>query len=297
MIVFFEALGDELSDLFNAGELGVLITAIIAVLLYSVSAGIVGTYVVTRRITYLSGGISHCVLGGIGVAIYCREIFGWSGVEPITGAFVAAITAAMITGYVSLKYKEREDTIISALWVLGMGGGILLIAQVPGYKQDLIGYLFGDIVMVTSRDLIATFFLDIVIVIFVFVFYRRMLAVCFDEEFAATRGIRVELYYMLLLVMTAVTVVFMVSLVGIVMVIAMLTIPAAIASRCFRKIWSVMLLSISLCAIFSFLGIAISYGPGLPSGATIVVLSAGAYLFFLIAQRFVLLVSKRKTRA
>ncbi len=281
MIDFFNEIGGELSTLLQTGEAGVLVTALLAGLLCSIAAGVVGTYVVTRRITYLAGGIAHCVLGGIGAAVYCRDVLGWTGADPLLGAVAAALAAAVIIGLVSLRLREREDTVISALWVLGMGGGILLISLTPGYKQHLMSYLFGDILMAGPGDLFSTAVLDLAIIFIAVVFYRPLLAVCFDEEFARSRGIRTEWYYLLLLGMTAVTVVFLVTLVGIVMVIAMLALPAAIAAKCARTLWTVMVLATVFCAVFSFAGLAASYGPGLPSGATIVVIAATCYLLFL----------------
>jgi len=296
MTDFCHALGDEITRLVNTGEPGILVTAIFAGLLASIAAGVVGTYVVTRRITYLAGGITHCVLGGIGAVIYCNKVLGWTGIDPMLGAFAAAILAAVITGVISLKFRERTDTIISAMWVLGMGGGILLMSQTPGYKPHLVSYLFGDVLAVTTADLELTALLDLAVLLVAVFFYRQLLAVCFDEEFAASRGLRTGWYYMLLLTMTAVTVVFLVSLVGIVMVIAMLAIPAAIAARCARKLWGVMLLATLFCALFTILGLAFSYGPDLPAGATIVVIAAGFYMLFLAASQIKTALTKKTRR-
>jgi len=265
----------------------VLLCALAAGLLISIACGVVGTYVVTRRITYLAGGIAHCVLGGMGAAVYCRKALGWSLIDPIwgfqwitalSGAVVAALSAAGIIGMVSLRFKQREDTVISALWASGMAIGVLFISATPGYQQDLMGYLFGNILMVSPANLVPIAILDAVVVVVSLLLYKQFVAICFDEVFARTRGVHVEFHYFTLLALTAMTVVLLVSVVGIVMVIALLTIPVAVAGQFARRMWQVMVLAILLSMTLTTVGLAISYGPDLPSGATIIVLSAGLYL-------------------
>ena len=279
---FLHALQGELS-----GAPPVLLCALAVGLLISIACGVVGTYVVTRRITYLAGGIAHCVLGGMGAAVYCRKALGWSLIDPIwgiqwvtalSGAVVAALLAAGIIGVLSLRFKQREDTVISALWASGMAIGVLFISATPGYQQDLMGYLFGDILMVSPANLIPIAILDAVVVVVSLLLYKQLVAICFDEEFARTRGVHVEFHYLTLLCLTALTVVLLVSVVGIVMVIALLTIPVAIAGQFARRMWQVMVLAVLLSMSLTTVGLAISYGPDLPSGPTIVVLTAGLYL-------------------
>jgi len=267
--------------------------ALAAGLLASIACGVVGSYVVARRITYLAGGIAHCVLGGMGAAGYCHKALGWSWVDPIlgvewvspmSGAVLAALAAAGIIGVVSLRLKQREDTVISALWAAGMAIGVLFIAKTPGYQQDLMGYLFGNILMVPSQDLILIAILDVVVVAVSLAMYKQFLAICFDEEFARARGIRVETYYLLLLALTALTVVLLVTVVGIVMVIALLALPVATAALMARRLWQVMILAVGLSMGLTTAGLAVSYGPDLRSGAVIVVMSAGLYLVVLVAR-------------
>lgn len=276
MSEFFEALGSS----------PFLQFAVAAGLLSSIACGVVGTYVVARRITYLAGGIAHCVLGGMGIAMYCRKALGWSVkdpvwsvelVTPLMGAILSAILAAVVIGLVTLRLKQREDTVISAMWAAGMAVGILFISQTPGYQQDLMGYLFGNILMVTPHNLVMIAVLDVVVVVVSLLLYKQFLAVCFDEQFARTRGIRVEVYYMILLCLTALTVVLLVSVVGIVMVIALLTLPVATAGQFARRLWQVMVVAVLLSMVLTSAGIAISYAPELPSGAVIIVLAAGVY--------------------
>jgi len=255
----------------------VLQLALVTGLLASVCCGIVGTYVVTRRITYLAGGIAHCVLGGMGAARYLHVVHGWTALQPVHGAVAAALLAAMIIGLVSLRGREREDTIISALWAIGMATGLLFIAKTPGYREDLMGYLFGNILLVAPRDLWLVGALDVLVVTVGTLFYHQLQAVCFDEEFSRMRGLNVAFYYLLLLGLTALTVVLLVTVVGIVMVVALLTLPAAAASRFSRTLWQTMAVASLLCAAFIVGGLAVSHVPELPAGATIVVLAGGTY--------------------
>jgi zinc transport system permease protein len=259
--------------------------ALLAGVLAGVACGIVGTYVVVRRITYLAGGISHCVLGGIGAALYFQRVHGWHWLTPLLGAIIAALAAAMIIGLVSLRAKQREDTVIGALWAVGMAVGVLFIARTPGYSQDLMSYLFGNILMVSPGDLWLMAALDVLVVVLGLAFYNQFLAVCFDEEFARVRGMRVEFYYLLLLGLTALTVVLLVTVVGIILVIALLTLPVAVAGHFARRLWQMMALATVFSILFTTAGLAISYKPDLPAGATIIVLAGAVYLLVVVLSR------------
>ena len=259
--------------------------ALLAGLLASIACGIVGTYVVVRRITYIAGGISHCVLGGIGAALYFQRVHGWAWLSPLYGAIAAALAAAMIIGLVSLRAKQREDTVIGALWAIGMAVGVLFIAKTPGYSQDLMSYLFGNILMVSRSDLWLIAALDTLVVVLGLVFYNQFLAVCFDEEFARVRGMRVEFYYLILLGLTALTVVLLVTVVGIVLVIALLTLPVAVAGYFARRLWQMMALAAVFSMLFTSAGLAISYEPDLPAGATVIVLAGAVYLLVVLGAR------------
>ncbi|MFH1830694.1 MAG: metal ABC transporter permease [Pseudomonadota bacterium] len=257
--------------------------ALITGILASIACGVVGTYVVVRRITYIAGAIAHCVLGGMGIARYLQAVYGLDAFHPIYGALASALVAAVIIGLVNLHAKEREDTAIGALWAIGMAVGILFISKTPGYGEDLMGYLFGNILMVSSHDLWMIGALDIVVVAVGLIFFRQLQAVCFDQEFARLRGLNVEFYYLMLLCLTALTVVLLITVVGIIMVIALLTLPVAIAGHLSKRLRQMMMLSIIFCAILTSGGLAISYSPDLPAGATIVILAGAAYLITLIA--------------
>lgn len=245
--------------------------AVIIGLLASVACGVMGTYVVTRRIVFISGGISHTVLGGMGAAYYY-------GFNPIHGAFVLAIIAALLIGFVSLRYHQHEDTLIGALWAVGMAVGILFIYKTPGYNVDLMSYLFGNILMVKRESILFVACLDLVIISLVIVFYKRFLAVCFDEEYTRLQGVSVESTYLLLLCLIAVTVVMLIQVVGIILVIALLTLPAATARYFASSLGKMMILASLFGAVFTTSGLVISYKQDLPSGATIIVVAGLAYI-------------------
>ncbi len=252
--------------------------ALLTGILASVACGIIGTYVVVRRISYIADGIAHAVLGGMGAALYIQKVHQMPGVLPIHGAIVTAIFAAIIIGLVSLWAKQREDNVISAIWAVGMAAGIIFISRTPGYSEDLMSYLFGNILLVSSTDLWTLAGLDFVILVIGVLFYNQFLAVCFDDEFARLRGLNVEFFYLLLLCLTALTVVVLSTVVGIVMVIALLTLPIGIAALYSATLWRMMILSAILCAAFTTSGLALSYGPDYPAGAATIIIAGAAYL-------------------
>jgi zinc transport system permease protein len=261
---------------------------VLAGILASVACGVVGTYIVVRRVTYIAGSISHCVLGGIGAAVYLREVYGWTFMTPLRGAVVAALLAAVIIGLVSMRAKQREDTVIGAVWAIGMAAGILFIWKTPGYQADLMSYLFGNILMVTPEDLWLVAALDVAVIAAGILFYNPLLALCFDEEFARARGMRVEFYYLFLLCLTSLTVVLLVSVVGIILVIALLTLPVAVSAHFARRLWQMMLLAALFSIAFTVIGQAIAFGPGLPAGATIIVLAGAVYIVVAIGSRLLM---------
>ncbi len=246
-------------------------TALLAGLLASVGCGIVGTFVVVKRIGFLAGGIAHSVLAGLGAAQYY-------GFDPLLGALAAAVLAALLIGGVRLAWRAREDTLIGALWAIGMAVGILFISRTPGYGTDLMSYLFGNILLVPSRDLWLMLGLDILLLVVVGLFYRQFLAVAFDEELARLRGVPVAFFYLLLLVLVAVTVVLLIRVVGLILVIALLTLPAAIADQFVHSLAGILLLATLLGGSFTSAGLALSYGPDLPVGPTIILLAGSAYV-------------------
>ncbi len=259
------------------GQHAFLRQALLAGLLASVACGIVGTYVVTRRITVIAGSLAHTVLGGMGAAYWLRSVHHLTWLHPLHGAVVAALLGAGLIGLVRAHSREREDTVISALWATGMALGVFFLFKTPGYKADLITYLFGNIIMVDPTALRLLVGLDLIILILVLIFYYPLLAICFDEEFARLRGIKVGWLYTLLLMLIALTIVTLVYVVGIVMVIALVTLPASIAGLFVRRLWPTMILAAILSSLFTVVGLGISYGADLPAGATIVLLTGLVY--------------------
>jgi zinc transport system permease protein len=257
---------------------GFLQSALIAGLLASVGCGVIGTFVVVKRIAFMAGGIAHSVLGGMGAALYF-------GADPFLGALIAAIFSALLIGFVRLSWKTQEDTLIGALWAIGMAVGVLFIAKTPGYSSDLMSFLFGNILLVPTRELWWMAGLDLVLVATVALFYRQFLAVTFDEEFARLRGVPVTMFYLLLLCLVAVTVVLLIQVVGLILVIALLTLPAAIAAHYVHSLGAMMLIATALGALFTTLGLALSFGPDLPAGPTMILLAGGVYILSALVSR------------
>jgi zinc transport system permease protein len=249
--------------------------ALLGGLLASISCGIVGSFVVVRKIEYIAGGISHTVLAGMGIACFF-------GQNPTIGALITALLAALIIGLVCLKVKKYENTIISALWAVGMAIGIIFIAKTPGYNTDLMSYLFGNILMSTPTNLYLLAVLDVIIIISVSLFYKQLLATAFDEEFARLRGIVVNFYFLLLLCLIALTIVSLMQIVGLILMIALLTIPAAIARQYANSVVKIIVIAITLGAIFSTAGLVISYQTNLPTGATITLFAGIVFLISML---------------
>jgi zinc transport system permease protein len=250
---------------------GFLQNAVLAGILASVACGIVGTYVVVKRIGFLAGGIAHAVLGGMGVAYYY-------GRDPVSGALAAALIAAVVIGWIHLRWNQQEDTLIGAIWATGMAIGIIFISRTPGYTADLMSYLFGNILMVPRSDLLFMAGLDLLIILVVLLFYKQFLAITFDEEYTRLRGVPVDFVYLLLLCMVAVTVVLLIQVVGLILVIALLVLPAAVAAQYVSSVGRIMVLAAFLGVVFTAGGLSLSYGPDLPAGATIILLAGGVYM-------------------
>ncbi len=252
--------------------------ALLAGLAASLACGVIGTFVVTRRITAVAGSLAHTILGGMGAAYYLHVTQGWTGLHPLHGAVAAAIVAALILGWARARGTDREDTIISALWAVGMAIGVLFLFRTPGYKSDLMSYLFGNIVMVDGRALGVLLVLDALVLGITAIFAQPLLAVAFDEEFAALRGLHVGLWHTLLLVLVALTVVSLVYVVGIVMAIALLTLPAAAAGRFTSRLGTMMAGAVVICAVATTVGLAASYRWDLPTGAATILVAAIIYI-------------------
>jgi zinc transport system permease protein len=245
--------------------------ALIAGLLAAVACGIVGVYVVVKRIIFISGGIAHASFGGIGLGYLI-------GISPVIGALVFSLASAFGMGYVTRRTRLPEDTAIGILWAIGMALGIVFIGLAPGYAPDLFSYLFGNILTVPASDLLLMLILDAAIIGIVIAFYKEFLALSFDEEYSTVVGVPVEALYLLLLCMIALTVVILLRIVGMILIIALLTIPAALARQFTYDLRKMMILAIVFGALLTFGGLWLSYVLDLASGATIVLLGGAALL-------------------
>ncbi|OCL83563.1 High-affinity zinc uptake system membrane protein ZnuB [Arcobacter porcinus] len=243
--------------------------AIIAGVLISIAAGVIGSLVVVNKITFLTGGIAHSAYGGIGLAIFL-------GIPVLFGATVFAILTAILIAIITLKNRSRVDAIIGMMWASGMAVGIVFIDLTPGYNVDLMSYLFGSIIAVSSNDLYYMIALDIFIISIIAIFYKEILAVSYDSEFAYLRGINVKFFYTLILILSALCVVAAIKAVGLILVIALLTIPTYLAEAFSNKLSTMMILSSVLATIFTLSGLAISYLYDISSGASIVMISVVA---------------------
>jgi zinc transport system permease protein len=245
--------------------------ALIAGVLASVACGVVGVYVVTKKIVFISGGIAHASFGGIGLGYL-------AGISPVLGALIFALASALGIGTIVKKTRLPEDTAIGILWAMGMALGVVFIGLSPGYAPDLFSYLFGNILTVPLSDLLLMLVLDVVIVGIVIAFYKELQALAFDEEYSMVIGIPVETLYLLLLCMIAFTVIVLLRVVGMILVIALLTIPAALAKKFTYDLRKMMVLSVVFGVVFTLGGLWLSYVLDLASGATIILLS-GIVLF------------------
>jgi zinc transport system permease protein len=245
--------------------------ALIAGLLAAIACGIMGVYVVVKRIIFISGGIAHASFGGIGLGYLV-------GISPVIGALIFSLASALGMGYVTRRTRLPEDTAIGILWAVGMALGIVFIGLSPGYAPDLFSYLFGNILTVPVTDLWLMFILDIAIIGTVIAFYKEFLALSFDEEYSTVLGVPVEVLYLVLLGMIALTVVVLLRIVGLILIIALLTMPAALARQFTYDLRKMMVLSILFGALLTFGGLWLSYVLDLASGATIVLLG-GISLF------------------
>lgn len=262
--------------------------ALIACVLSSIGCGIIGTYVVVKRVGFLAGGIAHTVLAGMGIAYFMES-------SPLLGAVIAALFAAIFISFVKLRWKQQEDILVAAFWSVGMAIGILFISRTPGYSVDLMSFLFGNILLVSKSDLFLMAMLDMIIITTVYLFYKQFMVAVFDEEFARLRGIKIELYYTVLMCMVALTVVLLIQIVGLILVIALLIFPAACAAQFFHSIFKMMLAATVACLFITMSGLTIAYQPDLPAGATIIVVAGLCYAVAIASSSFLKNLEKKST--
>lgn len=237
--------------------------ALLAAVFASISCGIIGSYIVSRRIVFISGGITHASFGGIGLAFFL-------GFNPLLGAVLFAVVSALGIQFFTRVGNIREDSSIAIWWSLGMALGIIFVALTPGYTPNLMSYLFGNILTVTEMELWLMLLLNVVIVTFFTVFFSKILYIAFDEEFARAAGLPVNLFNTLTMVMIALTVVMNIRVVGIILVLSLLTIPQATANLFTRSFKQLLMLSFIFAFTGTISGMFISYYLDIPSGATII---------------------------
>jgi len=252
--------------------------ALYASLLVGVACGLIGTLVVLNRIVFLGGGIAHAAYGGIGLAYYF-------GQDPLLGAILFSIISALGMGLVHLRTKARSDTLIGVMWSIGMAIGIIFVSLTPGFKADLMSYLFGSLLAVSAEDLRVMALVAVLVILFVVLLYRSLQAISFDETFSTVRNLPVVALYLLMLVMIGLTVVVAMRIVGLILVIALLTIPPATANLFLKDMKGMMLLSVGLGWIFSFVGLIAAFALNLQAGPVIILVASLSYLIAAAAKK------------
>ena len=260
--------------------------ALLASLFTSINCGIIGTYIVTRRLVFISGGITHASFGGIGIGYF----FGFN---PIISAAVFAVFSALGIEFLSKKADVREDSLIGIFWSFGMALGIIFVFLAPGYAPNLMGYLFGSLLTVTPLDIRLMVVLTVIVTGFFIVFYKVILFISFDQEYAKTHNAPVQFINYALISLVAITIVLSIKVAGIILIISLLTIPQTIANLFTRNFINIMILSVLIAFFGAFAGLLLSYGLNIPSGASIIMSLVFA---FIIAKLFSILVIKIKVK-
>jgi zinc transport system permease protein len=247
----------------NLFEYSFVVRSLLGAIFASITAGLAGTYIVSRRLVFLSGGITHASFGGIGLGYYL-------GINPVIGAALFGLGSAIGMEYMSARGKMREDSAIGILWALGMAIGIIFIYLTPGYAPNLMSYLFGSILTVTNGDLIALGFISLVMIVYTALFYRTLLYISFDENYARTFTRHVDVFKYISVALTGLAIVLNIRMAGVIMIIALLTIPANIIMLFTRKYLQIVVYSTVISFVGIGAGFAVSWFTNLPTGATIV---------------------------
>ncbi len=259
---------------------------LIAAVLASIACGVIGSYVVAKRMASISGGLSHAAFGGVGLGYL-------AGFPPILGAAGFGLLAAMIVGLAQRRFGSGLDTLISMVWSIGMALGILFVALTPGYAPDLMSYLFGSLLFVPWEYVGLVAALDVAILVSVLLFHRRFEAVCFDEEYAEVAGVPAEATFLALLALTALAIVTLIRVVGVILAIALLTIPPAAARPWVRTLPRMMALAVAICAASNVGGLFVSYALGetsdisVPPGPMTILMAAAIYLLSVVLRAWV----------
>jgi zinc transport system permease protein len=228
---------------------------------------------------FITGGVAHTAYGGVGLAFYL-------GVNPVLGAVAFSLLASILMGFIQRQTRQRADTLIGVMWAIGMAVGIIFADLTPGYKADLMSYLFGSILAVTRIDLWLMLAVDVIVIGIMILFYKELQAISFDETFARVRNLPVDFLYLILITMIGLAVVMLMRVVGLIMIIALLTVPAAIGSLFLKKMSHIMWLATGLSLLFTTGGLLLSYFFNLTSGATIILVAGAGYLIAMLVHRF-----------
>ena len=240
-----------------------IIKGLLGAVFASITAGLAGTYIVSRRMVFLSGGITHASFGGIGIGYFI-------GINPVIGAAVFGILSALGVEYLSVRHKIREDSAIGILWAFGMAIGIIFIYLTPGYSPNLMSYLFGSILTVSNADIMALGIMSVVLILYFLIFYRAILYISFDESYARTYSSYVDIFKYITTSLMALTIVLNIRMAGVVLVLSLLTIPPNIAMIFTRVYFRIVLWSVVAGFVGTSTGYIISYFAGIPVGATII---------------------------
>jgi len=259
--------------------------ALLAALLSSVVCGVLGSYIVIRRGSYMVGAVSHSMLGGIGLARWCQVVCGLAWFTPILGAVLTTVLVSCLLSCLVGKGNAREDTVLSAIWTAGVALGLCFIAWIPGYAEDLNSYLFGNILLVGKGDLLVMLVLAAILLVASRLFHTRFLALCFQGEVLSLRGISPMWTGLVLNLLVGLAVVVLSQMVGIVMVLALLVLPAAAAARVSGRLSRMMVLGGVFCFLACFLGMFVSYTWNIPAGAVIILCSTAFYLLVALLAR------------
>lgn len=253
--------------------------ALIVAILASIAAGIIGTYIVVKRMSLISGSIAHTAFGGLGISYYLNT-------NPLLGGALFSLISAVSIAALRKNAKNRLDTLLSFLWATGMAIGLVFMFMTPGYATDLFTYLFGNILLVSTSDLYIILILDIIILITVYLLYNSFLAVTFDEEYAQTRNIPVTLVNIILFALIALTIIATIRVVGIILMIAILTIPAATAQLFHKSLKKIMITASSITLVASLAGLITSYYINFATGPIIVLIISATYLGGIILAKY-----------
>lgn len=263
--------------------------ALLGSLLASIACGLVGTYIVTRRLVFISGGLTHASFGGIGLGLY-------TGISPILSAALFAVLSAFGVEWLSKRKDMREDSAIAVFWTLGMALGIMFTFLSPGFAPDLSAYLFGNILTITASDIALLGVLSVVLAVFFGLYLRPIVSIAFDREFARSQGLPVEFFEYALMLFIALTIVACLRMVGIVLVISLLTIPQMTANLFSHRFHRIIWLSIGIGYLSCLGGLLLSFYLNVPSGASIIFFSILIYAACKIGKSFYIVKLKKQNR-